>query len=183
MTKLSRGGVFGCLLAVYSCISIAETVPINIEEVEASLREGNPRITLERYFNCGKYEGTGYESIARGSSRWIRLAEEMLQYSDACYTEGIQSSLGAAMQKAPKNVLPLVDKTSVLAADHICLPFISDEASIKLQLAELARSRKAIQRVHDPKFQTQKESCLRFIKFVQSNLTAHESGRAEKSSH
>ena len=162
--------MFVWTLLAYCCLSHADGVGMSVEAIEDSLREGNPKTTLEKYFSCEKYEGSAYERIASGSPQWISLAERMLQYSDACYTEGIQASLGKAMQKSPQNVLPLVDKTSVLAASYICLPFISSELPIKAQLAEVVRSKKAIQRVRNDKVRTQKASCLRFVKSVEKNL-------------
>ena len=94
----------------------------------------------------------------------------MLKYSDACYTEGIQDSLGHAMQIAPQNVLPLVNSKPTLAADYICLPFISNELPIKAQLDEIAKSKNAILHVRDKKLQAQKEYCLRFIETIESNF-------------
>lgn len=181
MMKTSSAFVFASLLTAYCSLSQAEVTGTCVEVVEASLKEGNPRATLEKYFSCEKYEGSAYEGIASGSTKWISLAERMLQYSDACYTEGIQASLGKAMQRSPKNVLSLVDKTSTLAASYICLPFISSELPIKLQLTEVIRSRKAIQNVHDDRLQTQKAACIHFIKSVEVNLIAQQSSTSQES--
>ena len=181
MMKTSSAFMFASLLTVYCCLSQAEVTGTCVEAVEASLKEGNPKATLEKYFSCEKYEGSAYEGIASGSKKWISLAERMLQYSDACYTEGIQASLGKAMQGSPKNVLPLVDKTSTLAASYICLPFISNELPIKLQLAEVIKSRKAIQSVHDDRLRIQKVACLHFIKSVETDLITQQSSTSEES--
>jgi hypothetical protein len=162
-------------LSAHSCLLHAAASVTSYEAVEASLREGSPTTTLEKYFNCEIYDGSAYENIASGEPRWISLAERMLQHSDACYTEGIQASLGKAMQKSPQNVLPLVDKTATLAAGYICLPFISSELSIKLQLAEVIKSKKAIRRVHDKRLRTQKAACLRFIKSLEAKLIDQQS--------
>ena len=164
-TVLSAWFLSACLY-----LSHAKVTGISIQTVEASLREGNPSSTLEKYFNCEQYDGSAYEEIASGSFEWISLAEKILQYSDGCYTEGIQTSLGRAMQKSPQDVLSLVDRTSTLAASYICLPYISNEISTKPQLAEVIRLKKAILRVHDQRLKTQKESCLRFIKSVEASL-------------
>ena len=167
--------IFVCFFSASCYLSQAEAKGTNIEAVEASLGGGNPKATLEKYFNCEKHEDSAYEEIASGAPKWISLAERMLQYSDACYTEGIQASLGMAMRKSPENVLPLVDKTATLGASYICLPFISTELSIKTQLAELIKSKKAIQRVHDSSLWFQKTACLRFIKSIAANLITQQS--------
>lgn len=181
MKKAFSVFIFAWILLAYCYLSHAQVTGASVEAIEASLREGNPKTTLEKYFNCEKYEGSAYEGIASGSPKWISLAERMLQYSDACYTEGIQASLGKAMQKSPQNVLTLVDKTSTLAASYICIPFISSELSIKSQLTEIIRSRQAIQRVNDYKLRTQKATCLHLIKSVEVNLITQQSSTPEKS--
>lgn len=172
MMKTAGFFVFATLLTVSCCLSQAEVTGTQVEAVEASLREGDPKATLKKYFSCEKYEGSAYERIASGSAKWISLAGRILPYSDACYATGLQSALGRAMQKSPKNVLPLVDKTSVLAASRVCIPFISDELPIELQLAEVVRSRKAIESVQDDRLRTQKVACLHFIRPIEIDLMA-----------
>lgn len=174
MIKIARGFLIGSLVMGYGFPSLAgEATRVCVETVEASLKEAGTQATLKKYFNCEQYEGSAYEEIASGSKKWVDLAEQMLQYSDACYTEGIQASLGKAMQKAPGNVLPLVDKTSTLSASYICLPFISSELPIRQQLTEVTKSRSAIQGIHDNRLQIQKSACLKFIQSVEDNLRAH----------
>lgn len=158
------------LLSGCSSFSQASTTTLSVEAVKYSLKHAGPKATLEKYFNCEKYEDSAYQSIATGSATWVSVAEIMLKYSDACYTEGIQDSLGHAMQIAPQNVLPLVNSKPTLAADYICLPFISNELPIKAQLDEIAKSKNAILHVRDKKLQAQKEYCLRFIETIESNF-------------
>ena len=143
---------------------------ISIEIVDASLKEGTPKATLEKFFSCEKYEGSAYEKIAMGEPRWISIAEKMLQHSDACYTEGIQAALGSAMQKFPKRLLPLVDKTSLLSANYICLPFISSELPVKSQVNEINKSKKAIQNVKGKNLISKRMSCLDFINSVETSI-------------
>lgn len=175
MIKLSSALLIGSFMMAYGFSSQAVAAGPCVETVEASLKEGNPRNTLEKYFNCEKYEGSAYESIASGSKKWVHLAEQMLQHTDACYTEGIQASLGKAMQRSPRNVLPLVDKTPLLSASYICLPFISNELPVKRQLAEIRKSRNVIQKVHEGRLQTQKATCLKFIQSVEVNVNSQTS--------
>lgn len=153
-----------------NCAAVfAESTGVSVVEVEASLKAGNPQATLERYFDC-QSDQTAYRSIASGSAPWINLAERILPFSDACYTEGIQAALGQAMQKAPQRVLPLVDKTASLAASHICLPFISSELPLKTQLRAINRTQRAIQKLRDGSIHRQRASCLNFIASVKANL-------------
>jgi len=169
---MKRGNslVFAWLLIVFITQAQAAMAGVSAEAVESSLREGNPKATLEHFFSCEKYVGSAYEKIAMGSPRWISIAESTLQYSDACYTEGIQSALGSAMQKSPQHVLPLVDKTSLLSANYICLPFISNELPVQSQIAEIVKSKRAIQRVHAKNLRTKKSSCLSFIESVEAQV-------------
>jgi hypothetical protein len=122
------------------------------------------------YFPCQRTKGTAYEHIAQGSSEWIAVAEQALAYSDGCVTEGIVAALGKAMRKAPERVLPLVDRTTSLGREHICVPFISDELSLREQLRQLQRSRRAIEAVHDPALAPARTKCLEFIETVESPL-------------
>jgi len=181
MIKIASALLIGSLVMVFGFPSQAGLTGLCVETVEASLKAGNPKETLEKYFNCEKYEGSAYEGIASGSKKWVRLAEKMLQHSDACYTEGIQASLGKAMQRAPKNVLPLVDKTPTLSASYICLPFISNEIPIRQQRAEVNKSRHAIQGVHDGRLQTQKAACLKLIQSLEVNLNIQASPKPPQS--
>lgn len=162
------------LLALQVGLAQADALRPSIEAVEASLRSAGPRATLATHFNCAQHQGSAYEAIASGSPQWIALAERMLAHSDACYTEGILGALGQAMQKAPRQVLPLVGKTRVLAAEAICLPFISDEIPVKAQVAAVARSRGAIQGVRDEPLKVQREACLRFIGTVEAGIVANQ---------
>lgn len=157
------------LLGAACSLHTKATAP-SLEDVETSLAQGKPRTTLEKYFSCDKLQGTAYEGIESGSLQWVSLAERMLKHSDACYTEGIQASLGRAMQRAPQHVLPLVDKAPELAAEYICLPFISDEIPASEQLAEVVKSRKSIQAVSNNRFEIQRARCLNLIKPIEIGL-------------
>lgn len=168
--NVRRGALIGLWLWSVNCAAVfAQSIAVSVVEVEASLKAGNPQATLERYFDC-QSDQAAYRGIASGSAPWIDLAERVLAFSDACYTEGIQAALGQAMQNAPQRVLPLVDKTATLATSYICLPFISSELPLKSQLTEIKRSQRAIQKVRDGSMQKQKASCLNFIASVKANL-------------
>lgn len=157
-------------LSVAALSPWAHASGLSPQDVEASLNKGGKQRTLETYFDCLKYEGSAYERIATGSPAWIALAEKMIAYSDACYTEGIQSALGEAMRKSPRTVLPLVDRSPTLGASYICLPFISNEQPIEAQLKEIEISRRAIQKVGDRGLAPQKSACLRFIRTLATGL-------------
>jgi hypothetical protein len=161
------------LLSVLGLMSSAVAAGgVTIEAIEASLAEKGPQATLAAYFSCEKEDGSAYPAIAGGSREWVALAEKMIAYTDACYTESLQAALGAAMRKSPRNVLPLVDKTPALSADHICLPFISDEQPVAAQAREIQKSRRAIASVRDRRLAKPKAACLRFIRGAAKNLSS-----------
>lgn len=163
----------GAIAATLASASLAGAAGgITVDAVEASLAEKGPRAALEAYFSCENYDASAYPAIAGGSREWVALAEKMIAYSDACYREGIQAALGEAMRKFPRNVLPLVDKTPALGADHICLPFISNEQSIAAQAKELQKSRRAISAVRDGQLSKPRAACLRFIRGVEKGLVS-----------
>jgi hypothetical protein len=165
--------VMAGLLSILSAASLAGAAgPITVDAVEASLVDNGPRATLEAYFSCENYDASAYPAIAGGSAEWVALAEKMIEHSDACYTEGIQAALGEAMRKSPRHVLRLVDKTPALGADHICLPFISNEQPIAAQAKELQKSRRAISAVRDRQLSKPRAACLRFIRGAEKGLAS-----------
>lgn len=155
--------VFGLVF----CATEVLAAPLSAGRVERGLRT-EPAAALQQYFDCSSYQGSGYEAVATGRPEWIRVAELALRHSDACYTDGIQAALGSAMQRRADRVLPLVGKTRLLSADRICIPFVSDELPVKEKLAELGKSRRAIQRTHG--WRRQKADCLRFIGDVEQRI-------------
>jgi hypothetical protein len=150
-----------------------------LSEIETSLKKDQPETTLKNYVNCEKEKGTACEGIASGSPEWISMAERLINYSDAGLTEDILSSLGEAMQKSPRNVLPLVNKTPLFTEGWICTPFISNEIPIKARLAILNKSKKAIESVQDRHLQKQKTTCLNQIKHA-NNLIMNDFFKSKK---
>lgn len=141
--------------------------PLTAERASAELRERGAQSVLARHFPCDAYEGTGYEQVARGASAWVQLATRLLEDSDACYTTGLQDALGSAMQVAPENVLPYVDRNRQLASERICLPFISAEIPVAEQLRQLASTRASLELVREPHLQAQRNACLAEIERVE----------------
>lgn len=146
---------------------------LTAERLAVELRERGVHDVLARYFPCNAYEGSGYEQVAQGSGAWVQLATQLLEHSDACYTSGLQDALGSAMQAAPENVLPYVGRSSQLAPERICLPFISAEIPTAEQLQPLSLSRNKIEPVRDPRLQTQREACLAEIQRVERRILGH----------
>lgn len=155
----------------------ADSGPLDLKAVESALQK-DLKVALTQYFSCERYEGSAYERIATGDTAWLRLAEAVVARTDACYTEGIQSALGTAMRNAPRNVLPLVGKTPVLSEDRICLPFISAEQPFEAQLAELAMSKRAIERVDDRRLSKQRNACQSIIEKLTKKLRSTTAGGA-----
>ena len=165
----------GVLMAALCAGSVrADAMRPSLEAVEGSLRDAGPRATLARHFNCARHQGTGYEAVAQGSPQWVALAEQLMRHADACYAEGLQDALGQAMQRAPRQVLPLVGRSATLSAELICLPFISDEIALAAQTAAVARSRRAIEGVRDDALRTQQQACLQFIGTVEAGIASRQ---------
>lgn len=136
------------------------------ERISAELRDSGVRRVLENYFPCDGYEGTGYEQVAQGARAWVNVATQLLDHSDACYTTGLQDALGTAMQAMPEHVLPYVGLSSQLAAERICLPFISAEMPRADQLKQLKSAQTKIQAVRDRRLHAQRQACLTEIQRV-----------------
>ncbi len=172
MKKMALVLALICCCSFAGCSTQVVADEISPQVVRNYLISNGAAATRHKYFACDDFEHSVYPSIESGDSEWVRLAEEMLPHSDACVAESIQSALGKAMQQAPENVLPLVDKNAMLRADRVCLPFISSELPKREQHAEIERSRTAIERVTDPSLGKQKEACLRFIRGVEELLSS-----------
>lgn len=171
MTPIVPGLFFAATLAVVVGPSFADARrPPEPSEVVRSLAVRGVQATLETDFSCETYEGSAHERIARAERAWIAVAERAIAVSDACYTEGIQSALGEAMRRAPRDVLPLVGKSPRLEAEYICLPFISAEQPLAQQLTEVRTSKRAIAAVRSAGLSKQRMACLRFIDGVEAGL-------------
>jgi len=169
--KLRRGrALLVGLVALVSVSSASCANTLEAQSVERVYATQGLQHTLRTYFSCDAYEGSAYERIATGAAPWIALAEKLVVQTDGCYTEGLQAALGEAMRKSPGRVLALVNTTPALGAEYICLPFISSEQPVEVQLHEIAVSRRAIATVDDVALAPQKAACLRFIDDVTSRL-------------
>lgn len=148
-----------------------------VHTIERSINKIGGKATLQKYF-CGTDDTSEHDDIdqlnqvATGAKQWVDLAVKMLKYSDAGCSEGLQSYLGAAMQKQPRNVLPYVGKSSLLAPDRICLPFISDEISDAEALREVRRSKAALQAVKDKTLNKQCQACLARVNGLEKKILA-----------
>ncbi|WP_167071014.1 hypothetical protein [Sphingomonas vulcanisoli] len=124
-------------------------------------RLGAPAV-LEDDFNLDG--GPGYAVVETGSADGVAVAVKLLTtVADAAYSEGLQSSLGVALQRHPENVLPLVDSASVLAADHICLPWMIESPHQKVR-DELTKTRAALDTASAKAYPAQRAACLMQIK-------------------
>lgn len=136
-----------------------------VRTIEQSIAKIGGKATLQRYF-CGTDDASEHDDydqlnqVATGSKEWVDLAVKLLEYSDAGCTENLHSYLGKAMQKQPQNVLPYISKSSKLAADNICLPFISAEISDAEALSEVQRTKAALLKVKNKALNDQCEVCL-----------------------
>jgi hypothetical protein len=148
-------------IALAAWATCASAWPTDLAEMQKSLAEQGGKATLQTYFNCEN--GQGYAAVETGAPDAVAFGVEMLKYSDACVTESLLSSLGAAMQANPAAVLPYVGRTPLLAAERICLPFLSAEEPDDKLKPIVARSRRAIESVRDPALRSQQAACRREI--------------------
>lgn len=147
---------------------------VTVEGIERDLASLGGKAVLERYFDCSSNRNAGYALVSQGSTEAVALAMKVLQYSDACITKSLSSSLSTAMARNPKAVLPYVplpDLTtgSLIDADHLCLPSIGTDVSNKRAIAIALRSKRAVENVHTPSLQPARGQCLVIINaFVRS---------------
>ena len=131
---------------------------ITVKQIRSDLSAKGARYVIDHYFDCET--GQGYRLVESGTPAGVRLAVEMLKYSDACVTESLQSSLGTAMISAPIVVLPYVNTDRLLRAEWICLPFMSDDTPPAKEKAIVARVRLSLSRVHVKELELKKTACL-----------------------
>ena len=102
----------------------------------------------------------GLASIAQGSPEAIDAAVKALPGADPAKAEKLHDALARAMQSAPDRVLGLVGTSTFLAAPNLCVPVLAANDTPQARKNALARSRKAIESVADPKLAGAKEACI-----------------------
>ena len=132
-----------------------------LKAIQGDLTAKGPAAVLKTYFNCDG--GKGYALVETGDAAAVALAARLMKGADACYAEGVGSSLGVAMSRNPTAVLPLVNSGVGLAAAQICLPFLSAEDPPAKTQAALARTRAALAKVTAPALARQKAACLAVV--------------------
>lgn len=159
--RLGRNAVGVAFVSLFVCFVSAKCADSSINSIRQSFANLGPLKTLETYFNC--HNGPGYRLIGLGDRRAVKLAVDLLSFSDACYTEELQSALTRAMIVAPRNVLPFLGKTDTLSPDAICVPSLSDDMPKEGVHSVLLRIRRSLARVADKGLSRPKAACLRAI--------------------
>ncbi|MBV8977882.1 MAG: hypothetical protein JO261_04495 [Alphaproteobacteria bacterium] len=154
-------GIF--LLATFLAVdfafaAIAMENTVTAAQMEKDFAARRAQFVIERYFDC--QHGSGYRLVDSGDPSSVKLAATLLAHADACVTESLQTALGTAMARRPAVVLPYVNTNERLQAARICLPFISDEDSPARRQAVVARTRRALLRVHSRTLARQRAACL-----------------------
>lgn len=148
--------------AISAAMAYAGSSDVTAATINADLAAKGPRYVLHRYFDDDR--AIGYKIVSSGDAAAVKLAVHLLKYSDAGSMESIQSALGEAMIRAPMNVLPYVDSARYLAADQICLPFISEDEPKSYERAVVTRARRSLLSVHRAALLAQKDACLHAIR-------------------
>jgi hypothetical protein len=95
--------------------------------------------------------------VATWNDRWLRVVKELLTYTDAGMSEGLDDSMAEALPKTPR-----ISKTFMVS--RIC----SVETFIEVSRATLRRhvraSIAAVQTVSNPDLQTVRQACLTTLK-------------------
>jgi len=135
----------------------AQRIP-SIDEIQKYIDEYGGKAAVDRYFNCAETspDGLGYQTIIHGGKRGVDLDFELQKSSDGCVAENLTWVLGSEMQVSPSAVLPLV---AAMGAG-VCTPVAFEETPKATVLADLRRTKAALETVHDPALQDAKKKCL-----------------------
>lgn len=82
---------------------------------------------VKRWWDGGKCEALLLDAISSGRSDWLQFAIAVAPYTDAWSAESLGVALGAAMQRAPSRVLPLVGAGRFKL--EICYPWNFDDSA------------------------------------------------------
>lgn len=134
-----------------------------VATVAADLQKSGAAYVLRRYF----FEPSGADGlrlVESGRPDAVALGVKVLALSDAGSAQDIQGALAMALVKAPENVLPYVNSgPKELAANWICLPFLSAEETDSNLRAIVERTRKSLLRVSAGNLDAQKAACQREV--------------------
>jgi len=172
-------------LAVVALVAAATAVPlkpVSAETVEAYIRDRGGRSTIDKFFPCDENGESAYAQIASGDKRWLAIAVHLLDNSDACVTTSLLSSIGAALPRAPANVLRLLETKPILTPSRAYLPFLSDEEDPNQQMRYLRRVESILRKFSDPSLRTQRDKCLREVRAMKvliGKALRHRSGERD----
>jgi hypothetical protein len=144
--------------------------PLRAAEVLAVADSRGDRAALELFFDCGPAGTAAYDRVASGSAEWLAVAVRLLNGSDACYSLLLHDSIARALVHNPRGVLALVNTSSRLTAEGICLPFMSAEEDPKMHLLYLRRAESALRSVKAASLQAPKQACMQEVESMRKAL-------------
>lgn len=160
------------LLVVAACLAATSqpSFAATVASIAAELKGKGASYVLKHYF-LEPDGADGLRLVETGRADAVAMGVKMLAQSDAGSTQDIQGALAAALVKAPENVLSYVNSgPKELAANWICLPFLSaEEPDTKLRVI-IARSRESLLRVSAQHLEAQKAACLREVERALARL-------------
>ena len=119
--------------------------------------------------------------IATGKQHWLALATDLYSVSDAGATEELESAVGEAIGNRPTEVLRFLKQgeiPSLVARERyfglsVCQGVDIDSNrydSVKLAFAEIAKRKRALHKVTDPKLKDEKDARIQALEDSKSGI-------------
>ena len=128
-------------------------------EIQAKIERDSARVVIGEIMSDRTLGDYVFRSIARGSLAWLDIALLLKPAADAGAATLLDHAVGAALQKAPTRVLPLVDSGTFRPQDA-CLPRLSDDLPAAQAIKVVRATESVLARVNDPKLASAKAKCL-----------------------
>jgi hypothetical protein len=112
--------------------------------------------------------------IASGDVRWLQVATSLKQYSDAGFSEDLDTDLAMALARRPKDVLTMLQHQSGpnrFEAKFVCAAPIPSPGKVWLKRYR-ARTIQALRNVRAPKLRSLRDYCLQTLRKIDLTLPA-----------
>lgn len=152
--------MFGVLTVFLRATAVGETGgAVTAAGIEHDI-EVSGASSVVKQLRSGK--GGAWQAVLRnvetGRRDWLRVAEQLLNGTDAGNTESLYFAISLALTRNPEAVLPILGPE--IPAGKICtVPYI--EPSQKTEREYRAKARAALDRVTKPGLTARKEMCLK----------------------
>jgi competence protein ComGC len=165
------------VIALFSVSALA-SLPSHpsLTQVENAIQEkgaANVVQELNRQASSTAWESIE-DNVATGNVRWLNVAKQLRQYTDASTSLGLENALAEALPKNASGVLAILgtDQSKEFTIQRVC----SGETYIEPSTTELRRHLKAsitaLEKVSDPQLQTNRSACNAALNKDLSNMGA-----------